>query len=515
MVNRTMEDGDLAASVEALVAAKVGNTQPGCVVGLYRGRELVHAAGFGLAELSTGAALGAESLFNIASTSKQFTAFALLLLAEDGAVGLEDPVRRYIPELPSYADAVCLRHLLHHTAGLRDYVALWRLNGRAFSDRVEKGETLALIAAQEAPNAPAGTDYSYNNTGYFLLSLVVERASGRSLAEFSRARIFAPLGMASTVIVDRYPADLQNLAIGYSRDEDGGFGVDVSRWEPTGDGQVHTTICDLQRWHDNFALAMVGGKSALAALRMPGRLDDGRPLPYAGGLEIGRFGAHPAERHSGGWAGYRSEFLRLVDCDLSVAVLANRSDIDPSAIADAAARLALDERAPESPTERAHAGLRPGFYRNIRFTDHVAVDALDNGLVLDDGWEAQPLYIESGRIVAVEDGHLTLSGNDAELTIDSGDGWETYRPCERWSPDTAALANLAGRYSNGETGLAYEIVLTDGRLTAAGPLGPLALTPQGPLTFSTDGRPAFRFEDGDLIVDIGQRVRHVRFSRQG
>lgn len=492
----------------------MGEAGPGYAIGVYRGRELLYAGGHGLADLSAGTRLDASSLFNIASTSKQFTAFAVLLLVEDGVIALDEPVRRYVPELPVYADCVSIRHLLHHTAGLRDYVALWRLNGRAFGDRVETGETITLLAAQRAANAPAGTDYSYNNTGYFLLSLVLERASGRSLAAFSLARIFEPLSMASTTIVERYPTHLPSLALGYSRGEAGAFEVDVSAWEPTGDGQVHTNVLDMQRWHDNFRTAAIGGKSALSWMRTPNTLDGGRRLPYGGGIEFGRLGTHATERHSGGWAGYRSEFLRLPDRDLGVAVFANRTDVDPSALADALALAVLGEATPTLPADRAESGLSVGFYRNVRFTDHVTIEKDDDGLLLNDGDEAQPLYQEGGLIVAADDGHMVLSCEGEKLILDSGDGWETYLPCERWVPDVKELAALAGRYRNGEMQLAYDIVLHEDVLVATGPLGPLVLTPQSPLAFSTDGRPAFRFDAGGMVLDIGQRVRHLRFERQ-
>lgn len=505
----------LEACIDRLVAdGGMGEAEPGFAVGIYQGVDLLHAGGHGLADLSAGTRLDAKSLFNIASTSKQFTAFAVLLLVEDGVVTLEDPVRKYVPELPAHADPVSVRHLLHHTAGLRDYVALWRLNGRAFGDRVEVGETIALLSAQKAMNAPAGTDYSYNNTGYFLLSLVVERASGLSLAAFSRARIFEPLGMTSSTIIERYPTELPNLALGYSRDGTGAFAVDVSAWEPTGDGQVHTNMLDMQRWHDNFRTALIGGKSALRRMRTPGRLDDDRPLPYGGGIEFGRLGAHATERHSGGWAGYRSEFLRLAGHDLGVAVFANRTDIDPSAIADAVAFAALGEAAPTVSAPRAASGVDAGFYRNVRFTDHVVIEKDDEGLLLNDGDDAQPLYHEGDLVAALDDGRLILSQEGQSLTIDSGDGWETYLPCERWIPDAKTLAPLAGRYENSETALAYDIVLQDDGLVAIGPFGPLALTPQSPLAFSTDGRPTFRFDAKGMTLDIGQRVRHVRFERQ-
>ncbi len=156
-----------------------------------------------------------DTVFNIASTSKQFTAFALLLLAHDGQVALDDGVRKFVPELPPYADSVTLRQLMHHTGGLRSYIELLLLGGRGFADRTTRDDALAVIKRQRGPDDEPGRAFAYSNTGYFLMSLVVERVSGRSLRDFSQANIFAPLGMTSTSIVDRYPADIALLARGY------------------------------------------------------------------------------------------------------------------------------------------------------------------------------------------------------------------------------------------------------------------------------------------------------------
>jgi CubicO group peptidase (beta-lactamase class C family) len=306
-----------------------GPDRPGCAVGVMREGSLIRAEAHGAADLDSGALLRTDTVFNIGSISKQFTALAVLLLAREGRLSIDDSVRRYIGELGAYAEGVTLRHLLNHTGGLRDYVNLLLLEGHRFEQRTTREQALEILSRQRAANAPPGSEYDYSNTGYFLLGLVVERVSGRTLAQFSLEHIFAPLGMRDTSIVDAYPVDIPRLARGYSPADHGsadGFEIDEAAWEQTGDGQVHTTIADLARWEANFFTARVGGPEVLRQLVEPGRLVSGKRLPYAAGLALGTYRGLPTVRHGGDWAGYRAHYLRFPEQRLAVAALCNRSD---------------------------------------------------------------------------------------------------------------------------------------------------------------------------------------------
>src|SRR4029078_7568903 len=168
-------------------------------------------------------------------------AFALLLLAGDGRLGLDDCVRKFVPELPTYTDAVTLRQLMHHIGGLRSYVELLLLGGRTFAERTTRDDALAAIVRQRGPDDAPGRAFAYSNTGYFLMSLVIERVSGQSIKDFSQANIFSPPGMTSTPLVDRYPANIARLARGYSVSE-AETSISEWPWEQTGDGQVTTTV---------------------------------------------------------------------------------------------------------------------------------------------------------------------------------------------------------------------------------------------------------------------------------
>lgn len=331
------------AQVAQIFASLTAPDQPGCAVGAMRDGALIYSAGFGKADIATGKPLDAQAIFNIASMSKQFTAFAILLLEQRGALSLDDSIAKYVPELGGYARPVTISHLLHHTGGLRDYISLLELRGRWLTGVATTRETLEILSRQRYPNTPPGALYDYSNTGYFLLGLVVERVSGQPLKEFSKEHIFAPLKMVDTVIIDRYPTHLARLARGYSP-TGAGFEVNESAWQQTGDGQIHTTVADLTRWDQNFYTGALGGKQLIRKMLEPGVLASGERLDYAAGLNIGSYRGLATVSHGGGWAGYSSYLVRFPAQKLGVAVLCNREDGPAERYAMAVADMYLANR---------------------------------------------------------------------------------------------------------------------------------------------------------------------------
>jgi cytosol alanyl aminopeptidase len=316
-----------AANARAALADFDAPAQPGCAVGVYRNGAIVHASGHGLADVQRAVPITAETVFNIASVSKQMTAFAIYMLESQRRLSLDDSVRKYVPELDSYAQPVTIAHLLHHTGGLRDYGAVLNLQGRGHAEPLSPQEILQIIVRQRAANHPPGVMFEYSNTGYALLALIVERISGQAFPEFAATQIFRPLGMLKTSIVSRYPSDIANLARGYAP-IDSGFALDESLWSGNGSGQVHTTLTDLQRWDENLYSGNVGGPAVIRRMTEVGRLTSAARMTYAGGLVIGSHRGLATAGHNGSWAGYRSELLRFPDQHFSVAMLCNRADAE-------------------------------------------------------------------------------------------------------------------------------------------------------------------------------------------
>jgi CubicO group peptidase (beta-lactamase class C family) len=316
---------------------------PGCALGIYRSGRIVYARGYGVANLEQGVPITPTSVFDIGSTSKQFTAMSIALLAREGRLSLDDDIRKWIPEMPEYARRITIRHLLHHTSGIRDYLTLMSLRGTNFDGVTTDRDALGLIVRQRATNFEPGSEYLYSNSGYFLLGEIVRRVSGTSLATFAQGRIFAPLGMRQTHIHDDHTMIVPHRATGYAPRPGGGFRIDMSGFEQTGDGSVMTTVEDLLFWDRNFYAPTVGDTALLRVLLTQGRLTRGDTLAYAMGLVVGSRRGLRYVRHGGAWAGYRAELLRFPDHHTSIACLCNLASARPSTLADRVADIVLGQ----------------------------------------------------------------------------------------------------------------------------------------------------------------------------
>lgn len=322
----------VAAKVDAIFANFDKPDSPGCALGVIKDGKLIYSRGYGKANLEHGIANGSKLVYDIGSTSKQFTAASILLLAQAGKLSLEDDVRKFIPELPVYQKPLLIRHLIHHTSGLRDYLTLFSLAGVNFDDTTTEADALKIILRQKALNFTPGDEWLYSNSGYFLLSIVIKRASGKSFAEFAKENIFDPLGMKHTLILDNHKRIVPMRATGYSP-KSGGFQTEMSNFEQTGDGAVLTSIEDLLLWDQNFYEPKVGGKAFLEQMQTFGAFNDGKKLDYASGLFIEEYKGLRKVSHGGSWAGFRSELARFPDQKFSVACLCNLGTTNPSAMA--------------------------------------------------------------------------------------------------------------------------------------------------------------------------------------
>src|SRR5688572_1049361 len=351
-------DGPSDAAIAAVVNNHVKPGEPGCTVGVLERGALTHAGAFGIADIARGKPLDSHAVFNLASVSKQFTAFALLLLEQQGKLKLDDPVVKHLPELAASARGLTLRQLMHHTGGLRDYIELLYMKGRGDADGSTIHETMLALARQTAPNEKPGVEWDYSNTGYFLLGVVIARASGQSVAEFSRQQIFEPLGMRNTSIVDRYPDGIAALARGYRR-EGKAFVIDETAWEQVGDGQVHSDIHDLALWDENFYTGKVGGRALVERMYEVGLLNDGSSTGYAAGLNVEESRGLTWVTHGGSWVGFRSSLIRVPAEHASVIVLCNRAELDAGEIAMDVAELLLEDKLGPPEPEDAEPEAKP------------------------------------------------------------------------------------------------------------------------------------------------------------
>ena len=311
---------------------------PGCALGIVKDGILVYANGFGIANLEYVEPITSRSVFRIGSVSKQFTAACVLLLEEDGRLALDDDVRKYIPELPEYGQTVTLRHMLLHTSGLPEYLTLLYESGDFVDDLDYFSETEAVTALAKGPGSSfrAGEKYEYCNSNYFLLSVVVKRAAGMTLAEYAMKNIFQPLGMEHTHFHDDVTDIVKDRATGYGMGENGDWKIDETTLEIVGDGSVFTTIEDMYLWDQNLYRNRLGkgGQGLIDKMRTSGRLNNGELTDYGFGLSVDTYRGLPRIGHGGSWAGFRANYMRFPDQMFTVMVLCNLGSMTPGALAE-------------------------------------------------------------------------------------------------------------------------------------------------------------------------------------
>ena len=342
--------------IDAVFAPWDKKDSPGCSLGVFRDGKIAYSRGYGMASLEHEAPITPDTVFYAGSVSKQFTAMAAALAIRQGKLAYDDPIRKYLPELPPYADAIKVRHLLHHTSGLRDYNTLLSIAGRRDEDAWDNRVVLQMTARQTALNFKPGDEYLYSNTGYTLLATIVERATGQPFAAFADANIFKPLGMGAT----HYHVDasrlVPNRALAYGG-RAGHWTLDTPINERAGAGGLYTSIPDLQKWDENFYTGRVGGQDVLKRLQTRGTLNDGKTLAYAWGLQIGEYRGLPIVEHGGSLGGYRAHILRFPAQHASVALLCNASSIAPTTLARRVADIVLAGRVTAARPDAVPAGV--------------------------------------------------------------------------------------------------------------------------------------------------------------
>lgn len=383
-----------ARQVDALLAPWTEPGKPGAAVAVIKDGKVVYRRGVGLADIQHKAPITPATPFHVASISKQFTAFAIHLLAEDGKLSLDDDVRKHIPELHDFGTTITLRHLIHHTSGLRDQWNLLALGGWRLEDVITEDDILRLVTGQRALNAPPGQEHNYSNTGYTLLAVVVKRASGMSLAEFSNKRIFDPLGMRNTHFVENYRRLVPGRAASYEPGQQSSWEYVALSFSNNGATSLSTTVDDLVLWDRNFDDAKLGGRKLLDEMQTVGEVNGGRKLGYASGLVRGKHRGLDTVGHGGADAGYRSEQLRVPGERFSVIVLANAGSFDAGGISRKIADIYLNTKLPDAAKPLA----KPAAAVEVPL-DPAKLDAYVGTWMLDAGFSFT-ITTEGGKLFA-------------------------------------------------------------------------------------------------------------------
>ena len=538
---------ELTHRVDALFAEWDKPDSPGCALGVVRDDELVYSRGYGMANLEYAIPIVPSSVFHVASVSKQFAAMAMVLLARQGKLSLDDDVRAHLSELPDYGPTITIRHLILHTSGLRDQWDLLALAGWRPDDVKTNDDVLDLAVRQRELNFLPGAEWLYSNTGYTLLALIVERVTGQTLRRYADEQIFRPLGMTRTHFHDDHTEIVPDRAYAYeprddgdnggegSADGEGGLRISIPAFDTVGATSLFTTVEDLARWVRNFEERRVGGDAAIEQLIAPGRLNDGEELAYALGLMVAPHKGLRTIGHSGGDAGYRSHLLWFPDQRLGVVVLCNLGTMRPGELARKVADLYLAgaiaeggadtgvAASDEVTLDEAELASKAGFYRSpdSGLIRELAVE--DGKLVLKPGPGIVLRPLAADRFKAVvgqlelrfteEDGALRL-----QVIADVGKPM-VYDAVPGAEPTLEQLAEYTGAYRSDELGTTYTVALHDGVLLLRrrkfrdSPLRPTIAdafqveSPGFQLTFTRDGRGRVT---GCVVATA--RVRALRFD---
>lgn len=447
----------LSARVDRVFTPWDRKDSPGCAVSVVRDGKVVYTRGYGMADLEHDVPITPATVFYIGSDSKQFTGAVMALLAKDGRISLDDDVRKYVPELPQYEAPITIRHLLHHTSGLRDYYGLRELAGDPSDGVFGDPEVLELITRQRELNFTPGSQHLYSNSGYFLLSVIVKRVTETSLRAFADERIFQPLGMTRTHFRDDHTELVKGRAYAYAPRANG-YRLSMPNFDVVGAGGLLIPVEEFIAWDRDFYAGTIGGRDLITTTTTPGRLNDGTTLGYAFGLNVGQYKGLRTIGHGGSYGGYRADILRFPDQRFAVAAFCNLSSIVPG-----------------------------------NLTKQVA-DIYLAGQLRD----AAP----AARIASEDPAASTSSRTPA--------------PSE--PVPAARLAELVGEYRSEELETTWRLSLDGDRLMITGGGARRALASQGADRF-TAGSQSLRFQRDSaghitgFLLDAG-RVRNLRFGRR-
>ncbi len=486
---------------------------PGCAVGVAQNGNVALKAGYGMADLERNVPITADSIFESGSVAKQFTAAAVMLLAQQGKISLDDPLRKYLPELPDYGAPLTIRHVLSHISGLREWRPLATFSGLPEGTYVYSNDDILKLASQQhALNFTPGTAYSYTNTGFNILPILIERVigNGKTFQTFTSENIFIPLGMSHTRWRDDFRAIVPNRALAYTHPEgSANWTQDTPVENIIGAGGLLTTVGDLLLWNENFTLAKVGGPEFVKAQQTPATLSGGRRIDYAAGLTVNTVNGLREVSHSGATGGYRTWLGRYPDQAVSVAVLCNSAAANPTKLGRDAAALWTGAAASKPSTSYAADPAKleklAGMYRNLRDNTVTRIKWHDGKLTTDPG---------NTELVPAAAGRFLLGSPDLSVLFDDGapsrmrlvspNAEVLYERVEPAHPGSAELAALAGVYQSQETGATLKLApgTKPGEMT-------YRIGTNHPVTLQPTFRDGFETPSGDSIYFVRDAAGNV------
>jgi len=506
---------------------------PGCAVAVIQNGKVIHNKGYGLANLEYDIPITSTSVFDIASVSKQFAGLAISTLIQEGKINLDDDIRKYIPEVPDFGKTITIRHLVHHTSGLRDWPSTLRAAGWRWDETFSFADILRMVKQQKELDFIPGERYSYSNTGYNLLAVLVEKVSGKSFKQWTLENIFQPLGMNSSAFLDDASRVIKNMAYSYFP-ADSGYSKASTALTAVGSSSLFTSVDDLIIWVLHFNNQIREKDPVYLRMLDKGLLNNKDTVHYGFGLGLDKRGPYQLISHTGGWAGYRTVITNYPEVDLSIIILANRSDFNPSNYGNQIADLFIEPIGNNTSLADTIQKLPPVSLDTNLAKKYTGMFKLGNG------WYVT-LTLENGQMMTQANGESKFPmtpKSPADFWIDAYGASMKFLTNQDGGVDTliyktnraprinplvpgADQMNIyAGIYSSEELSTAYNID-TDGQKLWLHHfrLGDMELMPD-PVTpglFNSDlGRIEFDQVNGKItgLRLSGGRIRNIRFERK-
>lgn len=513
---------------------------PGCAVSVIKDGDIVYKQGYGMANLDHDVPIRTDTVFHVASVSKEFTAASIALLAMEGKLSLDDPIQKHLPWVPDFGHLITIRNLVHHNSGIRDQWSLLNMSGWRYSqDLITDEDVIYLLQKQRDLNFLPGDQYMYSNSGYTLMAQIVKAVSGQTLREFTTARIFEPLGMTRTHFRDNFAEIVKDQAYGYSWDgENSVYELSVTNFDTVGATSLLTTVEDMAKWDRNFIDPVVGGQELLELIHQRGKLNSGEDQNYAFGLIHGTYRSLPTVGHGGADAGYRADFVRFPEQGYSFVALCNQAQANPGRLAREVADIYLDEH-----LEPLAAAQPEEDEESVALSDEEAARVAglywleDDAIALEvsRNEDAVQLVIGSQRFEMIHTGEGVFrapqigrtmrfeptSGEIVSMLLQAMDDVEnvgTATKLAAFDVATANLAEYAGSYGTPELPVTYYLELNEGQLTLSwlkGDTADLLLIAEDLMVGDAGSLKFERGASGEVtgfVLDSG-RVRNFRFER--
>ena len=543
---------------DQMMARFDGDHSPGAAVRVWRDGRTLYSRTYGMANLAYGIPFEEDTRTNIGSTSKQFTAFAIMLQAQRGLLSLDDDIRTHIPELPEFDGTIQVRHLITHTSGLREFLNLLRMTGRRLDrgDWIDRSELIEIVQRQPALQNAPGAEWNYNNTAFGLAAAIVERTSGQDFHVFMEENVFGPLGMTGTMVRPSIRHIVPNQSEGYTPTPDG-YRQIGDLGAAVGAGGMYSTIADLQTWVENYANPRVGTPEIFDEMMTSYVLTNGEETGYGYGLGVDEQRGLKRVHHGGADVAHRSMLVYYPEINAGITVQSNHAQFGSDVAFELAEEFFEDAMEPEEEAgegpdaagaaeaaEAEHA-FDPDAYDPANFDEFVgryAIDAAPDFILTftrqDGTFYTQATGQQRLEIVPTSDSTFALLAVEASITFLRGDDGEVNAAIlhqngnqratrleddgavEAWTPTAEDLADFAGRFYSEELETFYDFAVEDGELIMRQRrLGRVVLAPGERDNFA-GGSFSFAFErdrNGEVIgfyLSNG-RTRDVRFGRVG